>query len=92
MSEIARVDVQGSKNEFCSVFRVEVWTSENTYFFSFDESFYSCYKAGLKARNGKPDDFEVVDSGSESGLDSLEMMNVAEFCKVQVEKLESAEA
>lgn len=84
MVEIQRVDVQGGD----TVFKTEIWTEHATYIFAFEYGFYSCQKCGIAARHGKPEEKEVVESGTESGLEELEIMNIAEFCKEKVEQYE----
>ena len=84
MTEIQRVDVQGGD----TVFKAEIWTEHATYIFAFEYGFYSCHKCGVDVRHGKPEQHEVVETGTESGLEELEIMNIAEFCKGKVEQYE----
>ena len=81
MNEIKQVDVDGSQNEFCSVYNVEVETENYTYFFAFESSFYSCQRK---------DDRKTVESGTESGLEEMDEESVKRFCRRKAEEYERA--
>ncbi|MFT4892959.1 MAG: hypothetical protein ACI8Z7_000750 [Candidatus Nanohaloarchaea archaeon] len=79
MAQVQRTDIQGSQNEFCSVYNVEVETENYTYFFAFESSFYSCQRR---------DDRKTVESGTESGLEEMDEESVEQFCRRKVKEYE----
>lgn len=83
MAEIQQVDVDGSQNQFCSVYNVEVETENWTYFFSFETSFYSCRRK---------EDKEIVETGTDSELEEMDDESVAQFCREKVEEYEGIES
>jgi hypothetical protein len=91
MAKVQRLDIQGGENEYCSIYNVEVWTEDSTYFFAFEDTFFSCQRCGIEARTGEPETREVVESGTESELESTEMIKVAEFCKQKTQEYEQTE-
>ncbi len=80
MTKIQQVDVDGSKNEFLSVYNVEVETEDTTYFFAWEGSFYSCHIR---------EERETVEKGTESGLEDMSKESVSEFCEKKVEEYEA---
>lgn len=81
MADIQGVDVDGSQNEYCSVYRVEVETEDNTYFFAFESSFYNCRKK---------EDKEIVEPGTDSRLEEMDEESVKQFCKEKAEEYENS--
>ena len=82
MTQIQKIDIQGSQNQYCSVYNVEVETEDWTYFFAFETSFYSCQRR---------DDRKTVESGTDSGLEEMDEESVAQFCREKVEEYEGIE-
>lgn len=79
MTNIKQIDVDGSQNDFLSIYNVEVETDDTTYFFAFEGSFYSCQR-----RN----DRETVETGTESGLEDMSEESVRQFCMEKVDEYE----
>lgn len=79
LTEVQQVNIDGSQNQYCSVYNVEVETEDNTYFFAFESSFYSCQRR---------DDRKTVEPGTESGLEEMDEESVAQFCREKVEDYE----
>lgn len=90
MVEIRRIDAQGSPKEgedAYKVFSVKIWTDDVKYHFSFEGGFYHCKRTG-RAQKFTPDNMEMVETGTESGLEDFGVQEVADFCVDQVKQIE----